>query len=81
MSEAKKLGAHVNTQESVIDWNIGNDSKIFVTTNKNQYKCSKLIFTCGSWSSKLIDVLNNKKVLTVERQVTGWFEAKVKLEF
>ena len=70
---ALKNGAAIHENENVVSWKkIG--STIFVTTDKAEYTCSKLIITAGAWTSKVLPQLRSE--LHVTRQVLGWFNPK-----
>ena len=71
--QAKKNGASIQTKEKVIKWK--KDGKdIEVITDKNIYRCRKLVITAGAWSGKMISSLADR--IKVTRQVIVWLTLK-----
>ena len=71
--QALKQGAKIKTHEQILNWKKGGNS-IAVTTNKNNYRCSKLIITAGAWARKMIPLLSGK--LRITRQFVAWIKPK-----
>lgn len=71
---AQKHGAIVHTGERVQGWEILNDGRVQVTTDKGTYTTEKLVICGGAWAYKLVPELTNKAV--PERQVLIWLETK-----
>jgi sarcosine oxidase len=70
---AIQFGADIHTKEKLIEWNKIGES-ITVKTNKQTYRCSKLIITAGAWASKVIPKLASP--LKVTRQLVTWVKPK-----
>ena len=51
IKQALKYKAVINTKEKTIEWS-KKDGIIEVKTNKQTYKCKKLVLTTGAWTSK-----------------------------
>ena len=82
-SEAKKNGATIHANEKVIDpiaigWKKEGDS-ITVQTDKNVYRCNKLIITAGAWAGKMIPGFSDK--IKVTRQFVAWIKPKNEIQF
>lgn len=75
---AKKNGAIIHTSEKVIEWKKEGEN-IVVTTDKDTYRCRKLVITAGAWSGKVIPSLANK--IKVTRQLVAWIKPKNEKEF
>ena len=71
IEQALKYKAVINTKEKTIEWS-KKDGIIEVKTNKQTYKCKKLILTTGAWTSKFSNVKN----LEVTRQIMAWAQPK-----
>lgn len=67
--QAKKHGAEIHVQEKVLDWGKDGDG-IGVRTDKNNYRCSKLVITAGAWAGKMIPGFQDK--LKITRQFVAW---------
>jgi sarcosine oxidase len=78
VKQAQKVGAHVHAREELKDWKVSPTGTVSVVTNKSEYTARNIIFTAGSWSSHILDCFS-KDQLKVERQVTAWFQPKVKI--
>ncbi|WP_336514223.1 N-methyl-L-tryptophan oxidase [Pollutibacter soli] len=67
---AQEYGAVIRYREPVVSWSEGN-SGFEVKTNSQTFSCQKLVFTAGSWTSKLI----RKYIpdLKVTEQLLTWF--------
>jgi sarcosine oxidase len=72
-AQAIKKGAEIHTQEKVIEWKKDGTS-VVVSTDKNFYRCNKLVITAGAWSGKLIPLLADK--IRVTRQFIAWIKPK-----
>jgi sarcosine oxidase len=68
-----KLGAEIHVSEKAIGWKIEGNS-IVLDTNKDSYRCSKLIITAGAWSGNLIPGMGEK--IEVTRQFVAWIKPK-----
>ena len=65
--QALKYRAIIHTKEKTLEWS-KKDGIIQVKTNKQIYKCKKLVLTAGAWTSKFSNVKN----LNVTRQILAW---------
>ena len=63
-------GGQLNYDEQVLDWK-ADATGVRVTTNKDTYACSQVVFSVGSWLKQLVPALP----LVVERQVLFWFSS------
>jgi sarcosine oxidase len=70
---ALKVGAEIHARERVISWRVEGEN-VTVVTDRGRYRSKKLVFTSGSWITKLVPDL--PVPLEVERQVVGWFYPK-----
>lgn len=77
-NEAKRWGATVNANEKVIEWKKDGDS-VVVKTDKNIYRCNKLVITAGAWSGKMIPGFSGK--IKVTRQFVAWIKTKNDAQF
>jgi sarcosine oxidase len=68
---AKMEGAILRTGEKVLSW-LKHKDEYEVKTSANSYSASKLVFTAGPWTSKLLVSLNVP--LKVTRQIIVWAE-------
>ena len=71
--QAIKNGANIETHEQVLSWQRDGDS-VVVTTDKNIYRCSRLIISAGAWARKMIPPLSGK--LKITRQFVAWINPK-----
>ena len=71
--QAIKRGAEIHTNERVLEWKKKGNS-VIVTTDKNNYRCNKIIITAGAWAGKMIPTLGNK--IKVTRQFVAWIKPK-----
>ena len=71
--QAIKKGAKIHTSEKVLGWKKDGNS-VVVTTNKNVYRCNKLIITAGAWAKKMIPSISDK--LKITRQFVAWIKPK-----
>src|SRR5687768_16284200 len=69
------LGAELRMNEKVLGWEAGADG-VSIRTGAGEYAARKLIVSAGAWLGETIPEVAS--VLTVERQVLLWFEAKSK---
>ena len=81
--QAKKYGAEIHVQEKVLDpiatgWKKDGDG-IIVRTNKNNYRCSKLVITAGAWAGRMIPGFQDK--LKVTRQFVAWIKVNEENDF
>ena len=65
--QALKYKAIIHTKEKTLEWS-KKDDIIQVKTNKQIYKCKKLVLTAGAWTSKFSNIKN----LNVTRQILAW---------
>jgi sarcosine oxidase len=70
---SKRNGAVIQTNEKIIEWKKESDG-VIVKTNKETYRCNKLIITAGAWAGKLIPALAKK--IKVTRQFLAWIKPK-----
>jgi sarcosine oxidase len=71
--QAIKKGAQIHTSEKVLRWEKDGNS-VVVTTNKNVYRCNRLIITAGAWAKKMIPSISDK--LKITRQFVAWIKPK-----
>ena len=71
---AQSHGASLRAGERVIGWEVLNDERLSVRTDRGQYSADKLVVCGGAWAYKLIPELRGKAV--PERQVLIWLRAK-----
>ena len=71
--QAIKKGAEIHTREKVLNWK-KDPNEIVVTTDKNVYRCNKLIITAGAWAGKMISSFSKK--LKITRQFIAWLAPK-----
>ncbi len=76
--QAVKKGARIHANEKVIEWKKDKDDMV-VVTDKNSYRCSKIVITTGAWASKLIPGIADK--LKVTRQFVAWIKPKNEIDF
>lgn len=76
--QAEKNGAIIQSNEKVIEWR-QNGNSVTVQTDKNIYRCDKLIITTGAWAGKMIPGISNK--IKVTRQFVAWIKAKNDKQF
>ena len=69
--QALKYKAEIHTKEKTLEWS-KKDGIIQVKTNKQIYKCKKLVLTTGAWTSKVSSLKN----LEVTRQIMAWAQPK-----
>ncbi len=67
-------GAHLQTGERVLGWDILPDERVAVRTETETYVAEKLVICGGAWASKLAPQLTGKAV--PERQVLIWLAPK-----
>ncbi len=67
--QAQNHHAVIHADEKVLEWN-DDGSTITVKTDRDTYHCNKIVFTSGSWTSKLVPELSGD--LKVTRQVLAW---------
>lgn len=72
-SQAEKAGATIHTNKKVIEWKKEGEF-VIVKTDKNTYRCNKLIITAGAWAGKMISGFMNK--IKVTRQFVAWIKTK-----
>src|SRR5438105_1889790 len=71
--QAIRNGAEIRTREKALDWKKEGDD-IVVVTDKNIYRCKKLIVTAGAWAGKMISALSDK--IKITRQFVAWINPK-----
>jgi len=69
-ARARGLGAEIRTDEPVREWDASPGS-VRVRTGRGSYVARQLVLAGGSWMGTLAPPL--ARLLTVERQVVGWF--------
>lgn len=75
---ARKLGATIQTETKVTDWqSTGNGVK--VTTENGQYEADRLVVAAGPWIGKVVESL--ERMVSTERQVLSWFQPKREDDF
>jgi len=73
--QAIKNGATIQKEESVVEWR-KKESEILVITNKNTYRCKKLVITAGAWAGKMIPGMDIE--IKVTRQFVAWLKTTAK---
>lgn len=68
---ARKLGAQVQTNTTVRDWQ-ANSAGVMVRTDRGEFQSQRLVLAAGPWITELVPQLASK--LQVERQVLLWFD-------
>lgn len=76
--QAEKLGAEVQTGETVMGWRL-KDNYVEVHTDKMEYHTEKLILTAGAYTSQLIPGFSNQ--LKVTRQLIFWIKPEAPDQF
>jgi sarcosine oxidase len=76
--QAVKNGAEIHTGEKVTEWK-NEGGYIEVITNKNNYRCKKLIITTGARAGKMIPGFANK--IKVTRQFMAWIKPEKENDF
>ncbi|MCY4538732.1 MAG: N-methyl-L-tryptophan oxidase [Chloroflexi bacterium] len=71
---AQRHGASIRAGERVSGWEVLDDERLCVRTERGQYSADKLVVCGGAWAYKLIPALRGKAV--PERQVLIWLRAK-----
>ncbi len=71
---AQERGSIFHFSEPLIKWTHGRNGDFVVTTEKEQYAATSVVFTAGSWLSSLVSDL--ELPLTIERQTVFWMRAK-----
>ncbi len=66
---AQSLGADVQCGEHVLEWE-ADDSGVYVRTERDRYRASRLVVTAGPWAAGLVPELAHLAV--PERQVLIW---------
>jgi sarcosine oxidase len=69
--QARQSGATILDHVTVTEWSSDSD-RVAVTTSAGRFIGRHLVLAAGPWMPKLVEVL--APLLTVERQVMGWFE-------
>ena len=67
--QAQRKGAHIITEQPVLDWS-HNNNNVTVFTKSKKYFADQLIISAGPWSDSLLHLPKLK--LSVTRQVLGW---------
>ena len=70
--QARLRGASLRFEEPVIAWKARAGGGVTVATSKGQYEVGKLVLAAGPWMNELLG--GTELPLTIERQVTFWFE-------
>jgi len=76
--QAMKRGAVIQVDEKVLEWEKDGDTFI-VTTDKETYRCSKLLITSGAWTNKMVPALAQS--IKVTRQFVAWVKPKKQTDF
>jgi sarcosine oxidase len=71
--QAKINGADIHSREKVVEWKKEGDS-VTVTTDRNIYRCNKLIITAGAWAKKMIPPISDK--IKITRQFVAWIKPR-----
>lgn len=71
VDRARERGATILTHEQVLEYTTSGGS-VRVQTDHGAYEAAQLVLTAGPWMADLAVPL--RSLLTVERQVLGWFE-------
>jgi sarcosine oxidase len=74
---ARRSGADLRTDESVVSWSAGRDG-VAVRTSRGAYEGGRLVVTAGPWTTQVLrDV---PLPIRVERVVLYWFEPVARLD-
>ncbi|MBK5269797.1 MAG: FAD-dependent oxidoreductase [Bacteroidia bacterium] len=68
-----KRGAAIHVNEKVLRWKKDGDT-IILATDKETYRCSKLIITSGAWTNKMVPAL--AQTIKITRQLMAWIKPK-----
>lgn len=71
---AQRAGAEVRARERVRTWNPTAGGGVRVETERGVYEAETLVVTAGPWVAELVPTLSG--MVTVERQVLGWFQPR-----
>ena len=71
-AEAQKLGAQLQSEETVEGWKAENDS-VSVTTNRGSYSAARVIITPGAWAPDLLGDIGMR--FEVRRKSLFWYDA------
>jgi len=71
-NEAKKLGAELRSDETVMGWKV-NGEGVTVTTNMETYDAARLIIAPGAWAPDLLGDIGVR--FAVRRKSLFWYEA------
>lgn len=70
---AKKNGADIHTQETVLKLEMTRDKCPVVITNKGEYQAEKIVLSVGPWLQKFLPE-NYKSLCKIYRQYLCWFQ-------
>lgn len=68
-----KNGAIIHANEKVREWKKEGD-EIVIATDKNSYRCEKLVITAGAWVGKIIPEFSDR--INVTRQFVAWIQPR-----
>jgi sarcosine oxidase len=71
--QAKKYGADILTNTTVLNWALSNN-KVKVTTSKGEYTADKLVITAGAWTKKIVPLPDIE--IQVTKQAVAWVKPK-----
>ncbi|PHS00002.1 MAG: N-methyl-L-tryptophan oxidase [Blastopirellula sp.] len=75
LAAAQQQGAKLNCEESLVSWK-PHQGEVEVVTDKQTYRCSKLIITTGAWTSSFTG--NCQLPLTLLRKHLYWYRSDSK---
>ncbi|EFN57606.1 hypothetical protein CHLNCDRAFT_20797 [Chlorella variabilis] len=69
---AQRHGAELLCGAKVLGWQVGAQGLVRVQTTRGEFIARRLVLAAGGWMPQLVPQL--RPILTVERQVVGWFQ-------
>lgn len=72
---AHENGAVFNFLEPLASWKVEDAKRVIVSTGKDEYEGSSIIFAAGSWLGNLLP--NIELPLSIERQTVFWMHPKI----
>lgn len=76
--QAIKMGAAIHFNERVLEWEKTNNTFI-ITTDKEIYRCNKLVITSGARTNKMFPALT--QTIKITRQLMAWITPKNPIDF
>jgi sarcosine oxidase len=72
---AQALGAEIHARERVRRWELKR-GEVFVHTDRDSYRSSRLVITAGPWAAKVTPSLRKPRLAVPERQVLIWTQPR-----